>query len=1351
MSAFLQRLPLPLVLLLGVAVPAWDARAAEITPEGRDLFEAKIRPVLIAECYECHAGTKSKGGLLLDSRDNMLQGGNSGDLLAPGDPEKTLFIQSLAHTNEDEDLHMPKNGAKLDKAIVQDFIQWVKMGAPDPRDTAAPVEAGPAGWDQVFGLRKQWWAFQPLQKASVDGAGKNPVDAFIQTKLTEQGLAPAPPAAPRILERRLAYALTGLPPLVADLKDEPFTDEAWAARVDKYLASPAYGETWARHWMDLMRYAETHGSEGDPEIPFAWRYRDYLVRAFNNDVPYGRFVQEHIAGDLITPRWNDQTGINESVLATANLRLVEHGFQPVDSLDEQVKTVDNQIDVLTKAFLGLTVSCARCHDHKFDAISQKDYYALYGILASTRPGQVILDRPEKLELHKDELIRLKGQIKNGLAKAWLKAADKIPERLKEKPATDGLFKLGKERIAMRDAMRARVLRSRGLHVAETTLAQPVASWSFEKDASDSQGNLPGELVGGAVVREGRLVLDGKEAHMRSAPLQKELKAKTLEAWVLLANITQRGGGVVTVENGKGHVFDSIVFAEKNSREWLPGSDNGKRTQTLGGPAETATPKELVHLCLTCGVNDLVTLYRNGVPYGDTYKSREPMAVFEAGDAHVLLGRRHTGGGNSFLTGEIEEARLYDRALRADEVAASFKAGVATVSENDLLAAMTAGEKQQYEQLNATVARLKAAPLSPEARMNAQWAQALRESASDTTSPLMPIVELRSRGVSFAPGWEVMIKEWRTDLESRAKWNAEHYTTLWDVSGSDYDVWYRQGTGLSVKPSAAGEFVVETEGDTLVKAVLPAGVYSDLLSSKHGAVLTSPRFKMDADAISLELAGHAGGGVRIIVDNYPIGDNATYPQFRPERDALQWTKLDTTYRKGSHAYLEFATYDDSTRPQRPEGKKAEEDSALAGRSSFGVSRIVLHKDTMEAPKKEVLPVSVLLRGSAPPDEAALEQRLIKELKTAVTAWQENKLTAEQQAFLDYFVSKHLLPVQEDMLPEVAVLTKQYRKQEAEVPVARRAPGPIEADGFDAPLLVRGDHHAPDAAVQRTFLSVFGSASCESKGSGRRELAEAMTQGENPLVARVMVNRIWHWLFGRGLVPTVDNFGRLGDKPTHPELLDHLAVRFVKDGHSVKKMVRLILTSHAWRMSSEPSALAREKDPDNQWLSHFRVRRLDAEAIRDAMLLVSGKLDPAMEGASVPGNDKPRRSLYLKVKRTNLNPFMEVFDTPKPFTTVGRRDVTNVPAQSLTMLNDPFVINTAERWAQRVLEENPDAATTERIRSMFEQAFARRPDAQEMQRAQEYLQMLSQGRPASDPAAWRDLAQSLFNLKEFIYLR
>jgi hypothetical protein len=256
---------------------------------------------------------------------------------------------------------------------------------------------------------------------------------------------------------------------------------------------------------------------------------------------------------------------------------------------------------------------------------------------------------------------------------------------------------------------------------------------------------------------------------------------------------------------------------------------------------------------------------------------------------------------------------------------------------------------------------------------------------------------------------------------------------------------------------------------------------------------------------------------------------------------------------------------------------------------------------------------------------------------------------------------------------------------------------------------------------------------------------------------MVNRVWRHLFGRGLVPTVDNFGRLGETPSHPELLDFLAAEFIERGWSLKEIIHLLVTSRAFQMQSEPSSLAREMDPANELLSHMPVRRLDAEAIRDSLLAVSGRLDHRMFGvgdnALAPPPNHARRSVYLTIRRNSLSPFLEVFDAPKPFTTWGRRDATNVPAQSLALLNDPLVIELSEHWAQ--LLAHSEMPAEDRVRHMFETAFSRPPSAAELALSLSYLNGLTLEHgldsPAGNVPVWRDLAQSLFNFKEFIFLR
>ena len=425
-------------LVLVLLVVATARGAAD--EAGVEFFEKRIRPVLVEQCYECHnSADKSEGGLALDHRAGVLEGGDSGPAVVPGKPGESLLIKAIRHQKGSP--RMPKASAKLADEVAADFARWVSLGAPDPRDQPpAPAELHAlTSWESIRANRMQWWSFQPIRQPPLPEVRRrdwsdNPVDRFILARIEKAGLEPAEPADRRTLLRRVSFALTGLPPTPAE--SERFAREespgAYEAEVDRLLQSPRFGERWARHWMDWLRFAESHGSEGDPAIPHAWRYRDYLIRALNADVPYDRLVREHVAGDLLPdPRINARLQINESALAIAHYRMVPHGYAPTDALDEQVTFTDNQIDVLTKAFLGLTVSCARCHNHKFDPISQTDFYAIYGIMASCRPALITVDTPERLQTNRDALrSNVAGDRARSWPHAWMRALDTMPERLR---------------------------------------------------------------------------------------------------------------------------------------------------------------------------------------------------------------------------------------------------------------------------------------------------------------------------------------------------------------------------------------------------------------------------------------------------------------------------------------------------------------------------------------------------------------------------------------------------------------------------------------------------------------------------------------------------------------------------------------------------------------------------------------------------------------------------------------------------------------------------------------------------------------------------------------------------------
>ncbi|SVB25632.1 uncharacterized protein METZ01_LOCUS178486, partial [marine metagenome] len=413
---------------------------ANPTAEQVEFFEKNIRPVLAEHCYECHnSSDKAKGGLALDWQGGLAKGGDSGPVLVAGKPGSSRLLRAIRH--EEKDLKMPKDGPRLSPAIVQNFERWIAMGAPDPRVMKPSREdiAKAISWETIREQRKQWWSFQPVRfpappRVKGDWA-QTDIDKFIQAEWEAEGLSPAGNAEPHALIRRLSFVLTGLPPTPEETA--AFVQVAEGDRraavvnaVERLLASPHFGERWARHWMDWVRYAESLGSEGDPAIPNANQYRNYLIRALNADVPYDQLLREHIAGDLLAkPRLNMKLGLNESAIGPAHYRFVLQGFAPTDALDELVRTTENQIDVVSKAFLGLTVSCARCHNHKFDPISQEDYHAFYSIMTSCRPAMVNIDTSARQETNKAKLTGLKPRIRAALAEQWLAETGTISEQI----------------------------------------------------------------------------------------------------------------------------------------------------------------------------------------------------------------------------------------------------------------------------------------------------------------------------------------------------------------------------------------------------------------------------------------------------------------------------------------------------------------------------------------------------------------------------------------------------------------------------------------------------------------------------------------------------------------------------------------------------------------------------------------------------------------------------------------------------------------------------------------------------------------------------------------------------------
>ncbi|MEZ6087155.1 MAG: DUF1553 domain-containing protein [Pirellulaceae bacterium] len=986
----------------------------------------------------------------------MQRGGVSGAPISD-DPNESLLLRVMRH--EIEGLEMPEGGARLSPAVLADFERWIGMGAPDPRDQppSASDLAKATSWETIRDKRAKWWSLNPIaspEPPDVENDWSNqPIDRFILAKLQNAGLSPSLPADQATLARRLYFATTGLPPSPAQIDAFVASSDpnAYAQLVDELLDSPQFGHRWARHWMDWLRYTQSHGSEGDPQIVGIEHYRDYLIRAFQADVPCNQLIREHIAGDLLeNPRTNEALGINESLIGTAHWRMVFHGFAPTDALDERVRFTDDAIDVVTKAFLGLTVSCARCHDHKFDAISQSDYYATFGIVSSTRPGRAAIETADRLNLHRRTLADSKKSIRAAIVKDWRSAMQDIATKIRQ---------------------------------------------TVEEKAKQADANSNADGVLQPLITMRRAVTDG---------------AAFDAAW--------------------GQYVDRY--------------DNLQRTR----------------------------------------RDFEQQAVL----------------------------RRWDFA-KPDDASQWF------VSGNGIPAAIRS-EAGQFSLVAA-------------------------ESASALQQP-----------------------------------------------------------------------------ERVIGGIYPSAAISHAISTKHGSRLTSPDFHLDGDFdVWLQIVGDGEASSRYVVQNYPRS-GTVYPVTNLNADGYpqwRWQHYDLAYWNGDDLHLEMATARDA--PLLVKDRD---------RSWFGIRQAVVIPKGQPQPtdwREDLAPLMKLASDQRPDSLEDLEALFRSAIERSVQAWSDDSIDDAGAIFLDQLIAQGLLPNALKDLPSAEPLVSRYRQLELEIPVATRVPSVDEWAGRDHPLFIRGDHKQPADAVPRRFLEVIDATPYQTRLSGRRQWAEDLVADDNPLVARVMVNRVWHHLFGTGLVATTDNFGRLGETPSHPELLDYLASRFRDSGWSFKQLIREIVTSRAWRQQSIASAKARRIDPDNRLLSYRSVTRLEAEAIRDALLFVSDQLQMEPPTGSASGKSN-QRSVYVDVRRNALDPFLTTFDAPVPFTCKGRRDVTNVPAQALLMMNDPFVIRAAERLADAVLNTSDAEPASEASREveqvtrMWRRALSNDPSPRQRQDAMAFLERM-----------------------------
>jgi len=860
------------------------------------------------------------------------------------------------------------------------------------------------------------WAYLPIRRPAVPGTG-NPVDAFVRAALESKGLLPNPPADDRTLVRRLYFDLIGLPPSPEECEAflaDPAPDR-YERLVERLLASPRHGERWARHWLDVVRYTESQGFEYDHPRNQAWPYRDYVIRSLNDDKPYDRFMQEQIAGDVLEPLTREGI-IGASLLVCGPWD--QAGNSQANATQRALtreEEMEDLISVIGQTFLGLTVNCARCHDHKFDPIPLSDYYRVKSVFDGVKHGErpvVTLDesraREERLAAWKRELAE------------------------------------AREIAAALESEGARRAAAAHPNAPPEWSPSPMAQWSFAESAGTPP---PGAYRGGAAVSGGRLLLPAPGAFFEAEPLSRDLREKTLEAWVSLADLQQRGGAAISLEQLGGVPFDAIVFGERQPGKWIAGSETFSRTRDLEGRAEDAPPGAWVHVAAVYSGDGQIALYRNGEAYGQPYSTGKPPTEFKAGKAHIVLGRRHEGGGHPWLTGAIRHAALHDRALSPAEVAAAFRSGGFTIPRSEILAALDPGQRASREEALQRMARA------------------------------------------------------------------------------------HEGIALESQP--------------------PFVAYA---------------------------------GVR----------------------------------------------------QQP------------------VPTAVLKRGDVKSPGEIVAPAALSAVATLPADLGL----------------------------------------------------------DPEAPEARR----------------------------------------------RLKFAAWLADPRNPLPARVLVNRVWQFHFGQGLVATPSDFGVNGARPSHPELLDWLTSEFIAGGWSLKTLHRRIVTSATYRQASESRPEAAAVDADNQLLWRYPPRRLEAEAIRDAMLAASGQINLQLGGPSFRpfttsdygatfyhlfdrGDPEfNRRTVYRMNINSGKEPLLEALDCPDPSVKTPRRGVTTTPLQALGLMNSSFVQRQSAGLAERALATSGNDLSRA-VDAAWRLALGRPPTPEELDR----------GRVAARDRGLASVCWALLNSTEFVYVR
>ena len=1156
-----------------------------------------------------------------------------------------------------------------------------------------------------------FWSFQPVHATPIPKVvqttwPKSPIDHFVLARLQEKRMSPAPDADKRTLIRRATFDLIGLPPTPQEIADflSDTSPDAFAKVVERLLASPHYGERWGRHWLDVVRYADTAGETADYPVPQAYLYRNYVINSFNQDKPYDQFIREQIAGDILAQR-APRERYAENVIATGYLAISRRfGF---DSENYHHLTIEDTIGTLGKSILGLTLGCARCHDHKYDPVSMADYYALYGIFDSTRyafPGSEQKQKQRALVplLPVNESVSKWREFDTRVAAL----ADKLERSKQPVPSTvlrslddmDGDFEM--QAVAAGG--------SRGVLVPPWTYTGNIA---VTKEAQSPFKNLY------ALGKVGASVPSATNGYFLAQALHPRRTRDTCRE--LHVNLDFRVATNNAAAPGA-HRFwigaqPSLAAVEIFISSTALSVRSGDTIETI----RPLKPNQWHNLQLTLNLSSNTVSGNIGAPDDITpFICEQLPATWPGTIDFVAIDSR--GGTEETLPG-LELDNLAVEETLIPPVSTSLPSFGSTTQEAS--PAALADELQKLAGLDGDF-ELQANDTPPAKPWGPGPNSVVRISAA-SQSPFCNLYPPGRLGVHLpnSGGYngfgQTLTNSWNIEKTKNLFASFDFRCVNNDAGGDGswrFYLGHGAGSSAAVELGFNGKEFFRRSADAR-EAVCPLRI--------------GQWYQVQ---LALNLKDKSYTGV-IATLGSPRGINPS-PTTDAERTAIprgERIGFKGEFASGWDGAVDY-TFIDSY--GHIEGVKPALDA-----DNFAVRETPLPPLDARAVK--------LADG-----EGESRRAKAAELRRQIEA-RQGELERTKQ--------------------ELTALLK-----EGPVELAYAV---VEGTPHNARMQLRGDPEKPGLEVPRRFLQVLGgqelppdlprrgASTAGTAGSGRLQLAEWLTGPRNPLTARVMVNRIWQHHFGAGIVRSPNNFGKQGRLPTHPELLDYLATRFMESGWSIKAMHRLIMFSRVYQLSSENNPENFARDPANEFLWNFARHRLDAESLRDAILMVSGDLDLTIGGAHpFPPQEKwgftqhapfaavygsTQRSVYLMVQRIKRHPYLALFDGADPNECIAERTVSTTPLQALFFMNDAFVHEQSARFAARLINSCTD--DHQRIVLACQLAWGRTPSEAEIQSAENHLrkyldELKTTDAPASrhQEMAWASYARVLFSSNEFNYV-